>query len=94
MPKFAPDYPGLHAWAKARAAEEAAVKRTVYADKDGIVSRLQNERQQSQASAGLATLPRYRREFWRGKAEGLEVAIRLLQDWAGEEEPEPGATLG
>lgn len=64
------------------------MKRTIYADRDGMVSQLQVERQQAQADAALPGIPRHRREYWRGRAEGLGLAIKMLQDWAGEDEPE------
>lgn len=78
-----------------REAEQQAVdkrtkgkmKRTIYADRDGMISQLQVDRQQAQAIAALTYIPRYKREYWRGRAEGLEVAIKMLQDWAGEESP-------
>jgi hypothetical protein len=66
------------------------MKRTVYADKDEIYSRLMAERDNS-----LGNIPRSlnqrRREFWRGRAEALEYAAHLIRDWAGEDEPPPGS---
>jgi hypothetical protein len=67
------------------------LKRTIYADRDEMVSRLQVERVQAQADAALTYIPRYKREYWRGRAEGLDLAIGMLRDWAGEEEPEEDA---
>jgi hypothetical protein len=66
------------------------MKRTIYADRDGMVSQLQNQQMQARANAMMTSLPKYRRQFWEGKAEGLQSAIRMLQDWAGENEPETG----
>lgn len=63
------------------------MKRTIYADRDSMVSQLQNARQSALDIAALAGTPRYRKQFWTGKAEGLSYAISLLRDWAGEEEP-------
>jgi hypothetical protein len=64
------------------------MKRTIYADKDGMISRLQVQYQAAKDNVGTPNMPKYRRMFWAGKAEGIESAIRLLLDWAGETEPE------
>lgn len=68
------------------------LNRTIYADREGMISQLQTDRDQAQANAETESLLRYRREYWRGRAEGLNLAISLLRDWAGEEEPDEQAT--
>jgi hypothetical protein len=65
------------------------MKRTIYADRDGLISQLQNARQAALGNKDLARLPKYRKMWWGGRAEGLDYAISLLQDWAGESMPEP-----
>lgn len=63
--------------------------RAVYGTKDQIIAQLQVEQQQAEADSKLSNILVKRREYWRGRAEGLDLAIKLLRDWAGEEEPEP-----
>lgn len=65
------------------------MKRTIYADRDGMISQLQNAQQAALGNKDLAGMPKYRRMWWGGRAEGIGFAIALLRDWAGEEEPEP-----
>jgi hypothetical protein len=66
------------------------MKRTIFADKDGIISQLQVLRKTALDNKDLASMPKYRRMWWDGQADGLRSAIRLLEDWAGENEPEIG----
>ncbi len=63
------------------------MKRTVYADKDEIYSRLMAERTAALGNKELKSIPKYRKMWWGGRAEGLEWAANLIRDWAGEEEP-------
>ena len=64
------------------------MKRTIYADKDGMYNRLMAEWVQATEASEMKGLPRYKLEFWRGKAEGLRFAANMISDWAGEEEPD------
>lgn len=65
------------------------LKRTIYADKDGLYSQIMVERTAASGNAGLSSLPKYRRQYWLGRANGLEWAANIIRDWAGEHEPEP-----
>ncbi len=67
------------------------MKRIINADRDGLVIALQNERLAALDNAALTDVPRYRRMRWEGRAEGLAFAIKLLQDWTGDEEDEIAA---
>jgi hypothetical protein len=66
-----------------------AITRTIYAGKDEIYSRLMIDRDHALEIAASERLPRYRRTYWMGKAEGLQVAARLVRDWAGTEKNRP-----
>lgn len=66
------------------------LKRTIYADKDGLYSQIMVERTAAAGNAGLSSLPKYRRQYWLGRANGLEWAANIIRDWAGEHMPEPG----
>jgi hypothetical protein len=65
------------------------MKRTVYADKDEIYSRLMADRDAALASASITGMPKYRKQYWSARARGLEYAAHLIRDWAGETEPDP-----
>jgi hypothetical protein len=66
------------------------LKRTIYADKDGLYNQIMVERIAASGNAGLSSMPKYRRQYWLGRANGLEWAANIIRDWAGEHEPEPG----
>jgi hypothetical protein len=66
----------------------STLKRTVYGDKDDIYERLITEQGTAHRNSLSTASPRYLREFYRGRAEGLEYAAHLIRDWASETEPE------
>lgn len=65
--------------------------RTIFADKDGMYSQLMVDRDHALTNASLEDLPRYKRQYWKGLAHGLEKAARLIQNWQGEQMPEPAS---
>lgn len=67
------------------------MKRTIYADKSEIYSRLMAEAETARGNSLLTAIPRYRREYWKGKHDGFVHAAAIIRDWAGEEEPDAAA---
>jgi hypothetical protein len=70
-----------------------SLKRTIEADKAGIIEHLKEARQdadqnvttpaRSSATAGMVAR---QRAYWRGRSDGLDFAIRALEAWqAGDE---------
>lgn len=61
------------------------MKRTLYSD--NLISDLRAQLEAALVLRELPKTPRYRREWWNGRIDGLKSAIRLLEDRAGETEP-------
>jgi len=74
------------------------VTRTIVADRDGMVSHLTEELANQRRIAADKTYTRRKRDHASGAVEGLEYAIRALQDWVavttvnGPAIPWPGRT--
>lgn len=66
------------------------MKRTIYADKDEIYNRLMTEAETAKGNSLLTAIPRYRREYWKGKHDGFVHAAAVIRDWKGEPDAETG----
>jgi hypothetical protein len=56
------------------------ITRTITADKAGIIDALRREAELERQVGTHATTKRERR-FHEGKAQGMEHAVRMLEDW-------------